>query len=208
MILKRSIVALIVIVSVTAVGVFSALDYSKNLEFAGAGIGQAGASGMYISLQVCNPSIMPVTIEDIEARLHGNTGDVGSLVLKGDTIRPFSDVTLQGTLGFTDFNAMKTFVDASLNNETDTDLNATLLVQEKILGIIPYSYEKNYNLTGFSNVIFGNSQWSCSTKQDHASEIRQQLSLVQERMSAADLIYSGKIGMENETRPESNQSMP
>ncbi|MDE1762945.1 MAG: hypothetical protein KGH88_01695 [Thaumarchaeota archaeon] len=205
--MKRSIVSLVVIVSVTAVGVFSALNYSKNPEFAGAGIGQAGASGMYVSLQVCNPSIMPVTIEGIEARLHGNTGDVGSLVIKGDTIRPFSVETLQGTLGFTDFNAMKTFVDASLNNETDTGLDATLLVREKMLGVIPYLYEKNYNLAEFSNVIFGNSRWSCNTKQDHASEIRQQLSLVQERMSAADLIYSGKIGMGNETQPE-NQPMP
>lgn len=183
---------LVVIVSVTVVGVFAALYNSENLEFAGAGIGQVSVSGMDISMQVCNHSIVPVTMEDVEAKLHGNTGDDGSLVLKGNTMMPFSVGTLQGTLDFTDFNTMKTFIDTSLGNATNTDLNATLFVQEKMLGVIPHSYVKNYSLPEFSSLIFGNSPWSCKTKQNHTSEIRQQLSLVQERMSALDLVYSDK----------------
>ena len=185
---------LIILVS----GAFIVLWYStKNLEFRVSEIGQVGASEMDVSIETCNPFVLPVAVQDIEANLHGSSGDYGTIVTGGKSIPPLSEETIQGTLDFTDFDSMKRVVDWILNNESNADFNVTVLVNEKILGVIPYSYEKNYDLTEFSSMLFGNNQLAC--KQSHVSDVKQQLSMVQARMSAASLIYSGKVGIGNGT---------
>ncbi|MGB9003080.1 MAG: hypothetical protein WCC52_04670, partial [Nitrosotalea sp.] len=119
----------------------------------------------------------------------------------GNMVPSLSEEQLQGTLGFTDSDTMKTFVDWVLNNESNVDFNSTLLIKTKVLGLIPYSYEKNYDFPAFSNLIFGKGQWDCQSKQSYVSDnIREQLTLVQARMSAAGFLYSGDItGENNET---------
>ena len=196
--MKRSVVALVLLI-ILAFGIFMALSYStKSLEFSVLEIGQVGASEMDISIDACNPSVLPVSVEGIEAVLHGSSGDYGTIAAGSKYIPPLSEETMQGTLDFADFNSMKNVVDWVLNNESSADFNATILVKSKIMGVIPYSYEKNYDLTEFSDILFGNHPWSC--KQNHANDVKQQLSLAQVRMSAASLIYSGKIGIGNSTQ--------
>ncbi len=200
--LKRSTAIVISIVSILAAVMFTLFTYTtKNLEIEGSEIGQVGASEMGISFEACNPSIIPVTIDGIEVNLHGSSGNYGMLTTEGKTIPPVSEETLQGTIDFTDFGTMKTIVDWLLNNESNADFNATLLVKTKTFGIIPYSNEKNYDLQEFSNVLFGKNHWSCTQK---TGDMIQQLSLVQGRMSMASLIYSGQIG--NSTREENSTS--
>ena len=196
--MKRSVAVLALLIILT-LGTFIALSYStKNLEFSVSQIGQVGASEMDITIDACNPSVLPVSVQGIEAVLHGISGDYGTIVAGAKSIPPLSEETIPGTLDFADFNSMKNVVDWVLNNESSADFNATVLVKSKIMGVIPYSYEKNYDLTEFSDILFGNHPWSC--KQNHASDVKQQLSLAHARMSATSLIYSGRIGIENGTQ--------
>lgn len=211
MILKRSLV-LYAMVLVIVVVLFAELSYSvKNLEFAGGGVGQLGPSGMGISLNVCNPSLVPVYVERVTANLTDTLGNYGLLDVVGKSIPPFSQGILQGSLDFTDLNSMKTFVDLVLSNDTNADFNSTLFVKAKVLGIIPYSYEKNYDLVTFSSLIFGKGQWACRSEQNYTGDVKQQLILAQARMSTAELLYSDDMGIYNNTKSanstENNQTM-
>ncbi len=198
--MKRFIIASVLLIVLAASIIFVLYHSTKSLELAGTGIGQVGPSYVDISLDACNPSVVPLTVQDIEANLHGSSGDYGSLAIGGASISPLSEEMLQGKLDFTDFNSMKTVVNWILNNENNTDFNATLVVKTKIMGIIPYSYEKNYDLAEFSNMLLGNNLNSCTQKQNQSNDIKQQLSLVQARISATELIYSGKVGLGNGTQ--------
>lgn len=208
MVLKRSLVTLAVVITIVLAALFIGISYSaKSLEFAGGGIGQVNTSGMDITLAVCNPSFVPVIVESIESNMRSTSGDYGSLEVTGKMVSPLSEGQLQGTLGFTDSDTMKTFVDWVLNNESNVDFNSTLLIKTKVLGLIPYSYEKNYDLPAFSNLVFGKGQWDCQSKQSYVSDnIRQQLTLVQARMSAAGLLYSGGIAGGNNATESANET--
>ncbi|MDE1726959.1 MAG: hypothetical protein KGH89_06795 [Thaumarchaeota archaeon] len=199
--MKRSLAIFGVIMAVVITGLYIEVSQSaRGLEFAGGGLGQVSASEIDVNLAVCNPSFVPVTVESIESDMHGISNDYGSLEMTGKTIQPYSQEKLQGTLSFVDFDAMKTFVDWTISNETGTDFNSTLLIKTKVLGLIPYSYEKNYNLEEFSNLVFGKGKWDCQLTQNYG-DVKQQLMLVQARMSVAGLLYSGNIGMgDNSTK--------
>jgi LEA14-like dessication related protein len=206
--LKRSLVILAVMITILLASLFIGISYSaKRLEFAGGGIGQVNTSGMDITLAVCNPSFVPVTVESVESDMRGTSGDYGSLEITGKMVSPHSEEQLSGTLGFTDSDTMKTFVNRVLNNESNVDFNSTLLIKTKVLDLIPYSYEKNYDFPAFSNLIFGKGKWDCQSNQSYVSDnMRQQLTLVQARMSAANLLYSGGIAGGNDTTESANET--
>lgn len=206
MFMKRSLMILVVAIVIALSLLFTGVSYSaKSLEFAGGGIGQVNTSGLDVTLAVCNPSFVPVTVESIESKIHGTSGDYGSLEVTGSMVPPLSEGRLQGTLGFTDSNTMKTFVNWVLSNESNADFNSTLVIKTKVLGLIPYSYEKNDDLLAFSNIIFGKGQWDCQSPQSYVVEnTRQQLALVQARISAAGLLYSGDITGGNDTAESVN----
>ncbi|MGI0046735.1 MAG: hypothetical protein ACREBB_06055 [Nitrosotalea sp.] len=210
--MKKSLILSAIVLAIAATILFVELSYSvKSLEFAGGGVGQVETSGMGISLNVCNPSLVPVSIDSITANLTGSSGDYGLLEIAGKSVPPLSQGTLQGSMDFTDLNSMKTFVDWVLNNQTNADFNSTLLVKAKVLGIIPYSYEKNYDLVTFSNLVFGKGEWTCQSEQNYTGNIKQQLILAQARMSTTDLLYSDTMGIYNSTKSvnstENNQTM-
>ncbi|MDE1830024.1 MAG: hypothetical protein KGI25_06860, partial [Thaumarchaeota archaeon] len=166
------------------------------------------STGMSMSLLVCNPSIVPITLDAIEIDLGGSSGSYGSLLVPGKVIAPLSRETLQGRLDFTDFSTMETTLDWVLNNQTNADFNATGIVKEKLFGVISYSYEKNYDLSAFSNLLIRNGPSTCQAK-NHSQDIQQQLILAQARMSAASLLYSDKIGLGNGTNDtQVNMTVP
>ena len=140
-----------------------------------------------------------MTVVSIRSDMHGISNDYGSLEVTGNMIMPISEGRLQGTLCFTDPDTMKTFIGWVLNNASNQDFNSTLFIKTKVLGFIPYSYERNYGLSEFSNILFGKGNWDCQSKQSYVThDIKQQLMLVQARLSAAGP-YSGDIIGENNT---------
>lgn len=200
MILKRSLVIFTVLV-VAAVALLAMYFSAKNLEFAGDRIGQMEAEQMGIYMRVCNPSFVPISVESVKANLTDSNGNYGSLEVTGGQVQPLSQGVMQGSLVFADPDSMKTFVSLVINNQTDADFNSTLYVKAKILGIIPYSYEKNYNIVTFSNLLLGNEHMSCQSSQNNSASIRQDLELGQTRISATELLYSDNIGIGNATNP-------
>lgn len=198
-ILKRSTMLIVSIMAVAAAVVFVVLHHAeKSIEFTVESVGQVDPSGVGVSLLACNPSFVPITVEGIEADLSGSSGNYGSLLVTGSAIPPLSQETLRGRLGFADFNTMETFVGWVMNNQSDADFDATVVVKAKLLGIIPYAEEKNYSLPQFSKMLFGNGAPACKIK-DNAPEVRQQLALAQSRMSATSLLYLDKTGLGNGT---------
>lgn len=187
------------IVAITGAVTFVLLHHAeKSINFEVDSVGQVGPSGMDLSLLACNQSPVPIILEGVEVDLGGSSENYGSLTVQEKLIPPASEEQLQGRLDFVDFNAMKNVIDWTLHNQTSADFNATVLVKAKVLGIIPYSYEENYGVKEFSTFLLGNENKACKT-QNGANDIRQQLALVQARMSSASFLYSDNAGVGNET---------
>lgn len=189
---------------ISAVSVLAALAFlvfhhsEKGLELGGASMGEVGASDMTVSFLACNPSFLPVSVGGVEAEIGSDAGQVGLIDLKGSAFGPLSLGTLQGSLQFTDFDSMRSFVGAALGTAPDPSIWAIVKVNEKLLGVFPFSYERKYSVSEFSDVMFGNGQWSCK-RQDLPFSSRADFSLAWERMSAAGLLYSDKSGVGNLT---------
>jgi LEA14-like dessication related protein len=172
----------------------------QELEFAGGGVNQVTTSGMDITVLACNPSPLPQSIDLMQAVLYSQSNAIGTFELTGKTVPPNSQTTLDGTITFQDFGSMKNFIGWMVNDQSPADFQATVLVKAKILDIIPYSYKKNYDFTSFEDILFGSKQWSCQ-KQGivQPSDVRQQLTLAQARLDAAELLYSNNINSTNST---------
>lgn len=199
--MKKGLVTLGVIVLLVAV--FASVLYkTQDLEFAGAGVNQVTDSGISLTLLACNPSIFPQNIETMQAVLYFQSNNIGTLDVTAKTIPSGSQATMDGTITFSDFDSMKNFVGWVLDNQNPSDFKATMLVKTKILNMIPRSYQKSYDLPGFVNLIFGNQGWSCNSKQGlvETQNIKEQLSLAQSRLSAAELLYSGNSILGNTTK--------
>jgi len=175
---------------------------TQELEFAGGGIKQVTTSGLDITVLACNPSPLPQTIDLMQAVLYSQSNNLGTFEVTGTTIPPYSQAEMDGTFTFQDFSSLKNFIGWIVNNQNPEDFQATLLVKTKILGVIPYSYKKSYDLASFEDMFLGSSNWSCQ-KQGvvQPSDIKQQLSLTQERLNAADLLYLNEINSTNSTNP-------
>ncbi len=197
--MKRSVALLISAVSIVAMA-FVVLHHSeKSLELAGLAVERVDASGIDMSFQACNPSIVPITVEEVDGNLDSSQARYGTLAVAGKPISALSQESIEGRLNFVDFESMKSFLDLVLYDKTNPDFNATILVKEKLFGAIPYSYEKNYGPAEFSNLIFGNVPWDCKTKPNHSSDIKEQLVLAEARMNMTSLLYLDKIQLGNET---------
>lgn len=189
---------------VSAISIIAAVSFvtinhaEKSFGFAVESVGRVDPSGMNLSLIVCNPSVVPVTLEGIAADLGGSSGTYGSISVPGGAVQPLSEQSLQGRMDFADFDTMKTVVNWVLDNQSGADFKATVLVKAKFLGLIPYSSERIYDLPAFSSLLFGSGPSTCHAK-NNSEEIKQQLTLAQARMSVAGLLYSDKASLGNET---------
>ena len=136
----------------------------------------------------------------MQAILYFQSNEIATFEAIGKTVPPNSQTTLDGTITFQDFDSMKNFVGWIVNGENPSDFQATVLVKTKILGIIPYSSKKNYDLTSFKDFIFGSDHWSCQKQgMVESSDVKQQLTLVQARLNAAELLYTNNINSTNST---------
>ncbi len=192
----------VVILSVT---VLASLFYTtQDIQFAGAGIKQVTDSGVNLTVLACNPSFFPQEIETVQAVLYSQSNEIGTLEITGKTVPSNSVTTMDGTITLQDFSSMRNFIGWLADGNNPQDFKATVLVQTKILGIVPHSYQKNYDFPRFTNLIFGTNQWSCSSKQGlvDASDIKQDLILAKSRLSAAELLYNSNGMLENATKNE------
>lgn len=193
---------LVILGIIIAVGITVSVTMYKmqDLEFAGGGINQVTASGMDITVLACNPSPIPLSIDLMQAVLYFQSSSIATFEVTGKTIPPDSQTMVDGTITFVDFNSMKNFIGWIENDQNPSDFKATVLVNTKVLNLIPYSYKKRYDFTGFEGMFFGSKQWSCP-KQGivKPSDVKQQLMLAQARLDAAELFYSNKINSTNST---------
>lgn len=203
--MKKRIVILCIVILFTVF--FVTIFYNlQNIQFAGAGINQLTATGIGLTLLTCNPSFVPQSIEEINAELDANSSNIGSLTVE-NIVSSDSNSKIDMLLEFTDFESMKTFVDWILNNENPYDFQATVLVKTKILNIFPYTYEKNYNFSEFSNLLFGHKEWSCRSNPELQDvDIKGQLISSQARFSASELLYSDKSILAGNLTKSENQS--
>lgn len=206
--LKKIAAAIISTISILAAASFVVLHHSeRGLELEGNGIGEMDTSGMQVSMLACNPSPVPVSVDGIDAVLGGSTGQYGALELAGAAIGPHSAKPLSGKIDFADIDSMKSFVGWAVGSMPNPDFGATVKVRERLLGVIPYQYEKNYTMGEFSGMLFGNVTWSCGEKGNYEGT-RQQLGLAWDRMSLAGMLYSEKMSAANSTNSAQNGTQP
>jgi len=195
---KGQIIAGIII----AVAVASSITMYKmqDLEFAGGGVNQVIASGMGVTVLACNPSPLPQRIDLMQAVLYYQSNAIGTFEVTGKTVPSNSQTTMDGTITFQDIDYMKNFIGWIENDQNPSDFQATVLVKTKVLDVIPYSYKKSYDFTSFEEMLFGSKQWSCQ-KQGivQPSDVKQQLTLAQARLNAAELLYSNNANSTNST---------
>lgn len=193
----KIIVGVIIAIVVAA---FATMYKGQDLEFAGGGVNQVTTSGLDVTMLVCNPSPLPQSIELMQAVLYFQSNTIGTFEVTGKAIPPNSQTTMDGTITFQDFNSMKNFIGWIENDQNPSDFQATVLVKTKVLDVIPYSYKKSYDFTSFEQMLFGSKQWSCQ-KQGIVSpnDVKQQLTLAQARLNAADLLYSNSLNSTNST---------
>src|SRR5579885_1557640 len=110
---------------------FVVLHHSeKSLELAGLAVERVDASGIDMSFQACNPSIVPITVEEVDGNLDSSQARYGTLAVAGKPISALSQESIEGRLNFVDFESMKSFLDLVLYDKTNPDFNATILVKE------------------------------------------------------------------------------
>ena len=195
--MKKSLLIPIAIVLIIAGLDFALLDSEKQEGFTSESIGRVDSAGMDLGLLVCNPSVLPVTVDTMRGDLGSGPGRHGVFSVQGKTIPPLSSEILSSRLDFADSADMERFVEGVLNESQSPDTGAAVFVKAKLLGIIPYSYETNYDSRSFSNLLFGGGGPLCQAA--NSGDLKQQLKLVQARLSAANLLYLDKIGLQNET---------
>ena len=161
----RITIAILGVIILIAV-LFVTMSYGvQGLQFAGDGINQVTATGIELTLFACNPSFVPQSIEEINADLNDESGNIGSLTVD-NVVSSNSQTKMDATLTFTDFESMKMFVDMILNNANPPDFQATVLVKTKIMNLIPYSYEKIYGFSEFYNMMFTIKNGAVNQNQD------------------------------------------
>lgn len=209
MLLDRSVAVILSVASVIAAASFVLIHHSeKSLEFAISSIGTLEPSGMDISMDVCNPSLVPVTLDGVDGQIGTSSGQYGSIQSGGHAVPPLSKATVSGRMNFDNLAYMKGLVDGVLSNGSGTGLYTTVHVRERLLGIIPYSYDQNYSVQEFSHLVFGTAKWSCPGQPSGQGEIRHQLEADQMRLSAANLLYLGRGAGENNTENSMNETSP
>ena len=195
---KRYFIVGIIIAIVVAA--FTTICKMQDLEFAGGGVNQVTTSGMDVAVLVCNPSPLPQSIDLMQAVLYFQSNTIGTFEVAGKTVPPNSQTTMDGTITFQDFNSMKNFIGWIENDQNPSDFQATVLVKTKVLNMIPYSYKKSYDFANFEEMLFGSKQWSCQKQGTvSTSDVKQQLTLAQARLNAAELLYSNNTNSTNST---------
>ena len=196
----KKIYFIIGIIVVIAVAAFATVFKMQDLEFAGGGVNQVTSSGMDIIILVCNPSPLRQSIDLMQAVLYFQSNTIGTFEVTGKAVPPNSQTTMDGTITFQDFNSMKNFIGWIENDQNPSDFQATVLVKTKVLDVIPYSYKISYDFASFEEMLFGSKQWSCQ-KQGMVSpnDVKQQLTLAQARLNAAELLYSNSLNSTNST---------
>ena len=182
------------------VAAFATMYKMQDLEFAGGGVNQVTTSGLDVTILACNPSPLPQSIDLMQAVLYFQSNTIGTFEVAGKTIPPNSENTMDGTITFQDFDSMKNFIGWIENDQNPSDFQATVLVKTKVLGVVPYSFKKNYDFTSFEEMLFGSKQWSCQKQGIVSSnDVKQQLTLAQARLNAAELLYSNSFNSTNST---------
>lgn len=121
-------------------------------------------------ISVCNPTFMPTSFDKIQADFAYKSTDIGMFTIWGSPIWPYSSSDVNGRLNLNGENVLKIVLGGMLSafsgqtsSQLDTNnFNIHLKFEKKILGVIPYSYEKDFPISEFTNLVHGN-KWSCGT---------------------------------------------
>lgn len=117
---------------------------------------------MDVQLDACNPTSLPTSFDKVELVLYWQSEEFLTVTLKGSTIMPNQEVTLNGKLDISeDLDYWKVYNIFSSLNESDLSLKATLVTN--VMGFIPFSQSKEFNYAEFRELLLSPNvtQYSC-----------------------------------------------
>ena len=107
---------------------------------------------MDVELDACNPTSYPASFDEVTLVLYWQSEEFLTVTLKGDTIMPNRDITLNGKLDINDdLDYWKVYNIFSSFNEDDLSLKITLV--SNIMGFIPFSQSKEFNYADFRELL-------------------------------------------------------
>jgi len=118
---------------------------------------------MDVQLDACNPTSYPASFDKVVLVLYYQSEEFLTVELKGNTIMPNQDITLDGKLDISEeLDYWKVYNIFSSFNESDLSLKATLTTN--IIGFIPFSQSKEFNYADFRELLLSPNatQYSCT----------------------------------------------
>ncbi len=166
----KAVIGVIVgIVALVSILIGSDLYATENLQFQTKSVKPFDwvdlSTDMVIS--VCNPTFMPTSFDKIQANFNYKSTEMAEFMLWGAPIGPYSATDMNSRLSVNGGNVLKMVLGGMLSafsGQTtqfdSSNFDIHLKFDKKILGFIPYSYEKDYPIGDFTSFIHGN-KWSC-----------------------------------------------
>lgn len=115
-----------------------------------------------VELNACNPTTFPASFNKVELVLYWQSEEFLTVTLKGNTIMPNQDATLNGKLALNqDLDYWKAYWIFASFNESDLSLKITLTTN--VMGFIPYSQSKMFDYAEFRELLLSPNvtQYSC-----------------------------------------------
>ena len=178
------VVSLVIFVALVGLDIYAA----SSLQFRSEETGNFDWADLSLDvvMSVCNPTFMPTSFDEISADLNYKSSRIGTFTLWGSYLPPNSAQDVNGRINIDGMNVLKIIFGgmmAGLSGQdvqyNEDDFNIDLKINKAILGIIPFSFEKNYPASEISSFLEGRSSgWDCdgpSGPLDTLDKLRQEI---------------------------------
>jgi len=117
-----------------------------------------------MSMEAYNPTFFPASYKAIYLDVYYKQNNLGTATLYGSTVPPGTNVPVQGNVDLHSDSVLGSIIDAigsTIFGKTPTtnDVNFTIKLDAPILGIIPFSLEKQYSYNEFTNSFDDGKTW-------------------------------------------------
>lgn len=122
---------------------------------------------MNMNMETCNPTFFPASYKAIYLDVYYKQNNLGTATMYGSTIPPGTNMPTKGNIDLDSGSVLGSIIDAigsALAGSTPStnDVKFKIKLDAPILGIIPFTLEKQYSYNEFSRLLEGGNNYGCS----------------------------------------------
>ncbi len=122
---------------------------------------------MNMDMETCNPTFFPASYNAIYLDVYYKQNNLGTATMYGSMIPPGTSVPTKGNIDLHSGSVLGSIIDAIGSALFGTapstnDVKFKIKLDAPILGIIPFSLEKQYSYNEFSRMLEGGNDYGCS----------------------------------------------